>query len=697
MRSHILCMAALAGVALACDSCEHPERDVVLTRHVRRMQPDAQSAALEPRAPLAWGQLNVIHTTDTHGWLEGHLKEKNYGADWGDFVSFVKDMRRNAETYDVDLLVVDTGVRIARASSAWSCLVLMVIAQDLHDGAGLSDATSPNGVLSNPIFESIGYDLLTIGNHELYLSDIAYETFRNFSSHYGERYLTSNVQIYNPSSSQYEYIGKTHRYFTTKKGLRIMSFGLLFDFTGNSNVSKVIPATQVVNQTWFKNALHTKEPIDLFLLIGHNPVRPTSSTSTFKTIFNAIRAIHPDIPIQIFGGHTHVRDFAVYDDKTTALESGRYCETLGWLSMSGFKSSGYRGCLNPPGVPHPTMKATKVGPSASASAAPLASSKSSSSLRYSRRYLDWNRLTMEYHAKTSRVREFDVAKGVSITKNITATRHELNLTSLFGCAPQTWCISCAPFGSNNSIYTVLAQALSTVVKNESRAEIPRVIVLNTGSVRFDLVKGPFTYDDSFIVSPFTDAFQYIANVPYSAAVQVLPTLNAGAYEKRSLSSRDLGFYNPGLPELDDCVDTPSSAGAGLPKRTIGRVVRRQAVSPGYTTTDDFGTDGDDTIHTKIPYYSVPNDFQATGSFPANGSLPSTVDMVFLDFIADDVIDALNSAGQSYSTADVSYYLPETFTTNSYLPAYAKIAPDWQKNVPNCPVGLGVGYNDTAAS
>lgn len=25
--------------------------------------------------------------------------------------------------------------------------------QDLHDGAGLSDATSPNGLRSNPIFE----------------------------------------------------------------------------------------------------------------------------------------------------------------------------------------------------------------------------------------------------------------------------------------------------------------------------------------------------------------------------------------------------------------------------------------------------------------------------------------------------------------------------------------------------------------
>jgi hypothetical protein len=42
--------------------------------------------------------------------LEGHIREQNYGADWGDYVSFVKHMRQKASHLDVDLLVVDTGV-----------------------------------------------------------------------------------------------------------------------------------------------------------------------------------------------------------------------------------------------------------------------------------------------------------------------------------------------------------------------------------------------------------------------------------------------------------------------------------------------------------------------------------------------------------------------------------------------------------
>lgn len=107
-----IAVASLAGAlpALSCDSCYGPQNDVVLTRNVRRMQPDAQNATTGPRAPLEWGQINFLHTTDTHGWLEGHIKEQNYGADWGDFVSFTKHMRQKARGLGVDLLLIDTGV-----------------------------------------------------------------------------------------------------------------------------------------------------------------------------------------------------------------------------------------------------------------------------------------------------------------------------------------------------------------------------------------------------------------------------------------------------------------------------------------------------------------------------------------------------------------------------------------------------------
>ena len=88
----IASLLAPVVAVLACDYCYGPRNDAAHVRNVRRMQPDAQNATVLPRGPLAWGQLNFLHTTDTHGWLEGHLKEQNYGADWGDYVSFTRSV-----------------------------------------------------------------------------------------------------------------------------------------------------------------------------------------------------------------------------------------------------------------------------------------------------------------------------------------------------------------------------------------------------------------------------------------------------------------------------------------------------------------------------------------------------------------------------------------------------------------------------
>ncbi|CZR52320.1 related to Ser/Thr protein phosphatase family protein [Phialocephala subalpina] len=650
MRLSILySLAAAVSSVIACDSCYGPADAVVHERFVRRMQPEASNATTGPKSPLEWGQLNFLHTTDTHGWLEGHLKEQNYGADWGDFVSFSRHMVQKAGNLAVDLLLIDTG--------------------DLHDGAGLSDAALPNGVLSNPIFDEINYDLLTIGNHELYVTEIAYEHFYNFSSYWGDKYLTSNVQIINPATGVYEYIGKTHR-------LRIMAFGVLFNFGGNSNVSKIIKAADMVKQQWFIDAINYTEPIDLFLVIGHNPIRRTDSSSTFGLLHDTIRAMRPTVPIQAFGGHSHIRDFQVYDDMSTGLESGRYCETLGWLAMSGIKSDSYTGLINPRGVTNPTRLATNT---------------STSSIVYSRRYLDWNRLTFEYHATNSQASTFDYHSGLRVTGEITDVRKQLNLSSLYGCAPATYCQSCQPFGAAGNIFTLVETALGAVVVNASRSETARYIIVNTGSIRFDLVKGPFTYDDSFIVSPFDDAFQFIPNVPYALAKNVLNSLN-GAPLNDKRASAHLHFGS--MPQVkDSCVDPTISLITGevgeLKTRGISR--RQTVTSFGYVTTDDFGTDGDDTPHTKIPSYSQPNYVAGNASFPIDGTTPDFVDVVFLDYFASTVVSILNQLGGTYTSADVSYYMPRAFTTQSYLPLYAQKF--WQENVPSCPVGQGVGYPD----
>lgn len=69
--SSVLWFISASVPILACEDC-HGEH----VRNVPRMQPDAQNATVAPRGPLAWGQLNFLHTTDTHGWLEGYISLK---------------------------------------------------------------------------------------------------------------------------------------------------------------------------------------------------------------------------------------------------------------------------------------------------------------------------------------------------------------------------------------------------------------------------------------------------------------------------------------------------------------------------------------------------------------------------------------------------------------------------------------------
>ena len=75
-------------------------------------------------------------------------------------------------------------------------------------------------LVSKVMAKTVGNNLLipVLGNHELYLSEVAYLTFNQFAKVWGDKYLTSNVEIMNPTTGEFEYIGAQYRYFTTQHG-----------------------------------------------------------------------------------------------------------------------------------------------------------------------------------------------------------------------------------------------------------------------------------------------------------------------------------------------------------------------------------------------------------------------------------------------------------------------------------------------
>ncbi|KAL4904237.1 hypothetical protein BDW74DRAFT_33426 [Aspergillus multicolor] len=584
---------------------------------VQAVQPSAPSPVPAPLRELKWGQLNFLHTTDTHGWLAGHLSEPSYSADWGDYVSFATRMREIAEADGRDLLLIDTGDRV--------------------EGNGLYDSSDPKGVYTSEIIRHQPIDVLSPGNHELYKKTTAEAELQTTVPNFHGHYLASNIDIYEPETGELIALGPRSRKFTTKnQGVRVVAFGFLFDFTMNSNNTIVQPVEETVEETWFQQVLKDQE-VDLFLVIGHVPLR----SKEYSAVFNAIRANHPDTPIQFFGGHLHIRDCHWYDPKAVGLASGRFMETIGFVSLDGLSTE--RNQSRP------------------------------ESVTFERMYIDNNLFSFHHHTRLVEA-AFPTESGRNVSRLIQESRSALKLDEIYGCIPKTLWMSRTPYTATDSIYAWLQQAvLPDMLGHESRRGKPAFAILNTGAIRFDLFEGQFTRDSAYMVSPFTSGFRYLKDVGYAQALQVLDLLNeqprilatpeaATGFLPWTLappeqSARDYGV-DPTKNREDSIFDI--SADQSPMSSQLGT---RYDIIPGYTTTDDLGTDGDDTIHSTIAFYDVPN---CIGALAPNGGFATleTVDLVYIDFIEPYVALAASQLGLGIDVPHESdIYMPSTSLTD----------------------------------
>ncbi|CAI7626947.1 unnamed protein product [Penicillium viridicatum] len=576
-------------------------------------QPSAPDPVSAPLRTLDFGQLNFLHTTDTHGWLAGHLQEPSYSADWGDYVSFTTRMREKAEAQGQDLLVIDTGDRV--------------------EGNGLYDSSEPKGIYLSDILQHQHIDLLTSGNHELYKQNTSEAELLVTVPNFRGNYLASNIDIIHPTTKELVPLAPRFKKFTTKKqGIRIVAFGFLFDFNGNYNNTVVQRVSSTIKEDWFQEAIRDKE-VDLFLVVGHVPVH----SPEYRAIFKEIRGIRWDTPIQFFGGHQHVRDYAQYDSKAFGLASGRFMETVGFMSIDGLASK--------------TSQQSAAGPV------------------FKRRYID-NNIFSYYHHTGLDQETFPTEKGLNVSRLIAKARTDLHLDQIHGCAPHDLWMSRVKYPDPSSIYTWLETQVLGDLRDETRGDTPRVAIINTGAMRFDIFKGPFTQDTTFIVSPFTSTFRYVKDVPYDKAQLIVEVLNEQP-QVLSMDESSLTTLGPleqlAYPE-DVIAQNWASASGQIPMSSPDLV-------PGYTTKDDAGTDGDDTIHAPINFYRVPNCIQALKSANASET-PKTVDLVYLDFIEKYIILAAKFSGLDVDIAKESdVYMPNVSLTNLIL--------DWVKKNWKC--------------
>lgn len=594
---------------------------LTIVRAVLAAQPSAAPPVSAPLRELPWGQLNFLHTTDTHGWHAGHLQEPSFSADWGDYISFAERLHERADEEGVDLLLVDTGDRI--------------------EGNGLYDASEPKGKYTLRIFGEQDVDVICSGNHELYKNSSSeneyYETVPDFLGNY----LASNLDIIDPKTGEQRPLAQRFKKFTTKnQGIHVLAFGFLFNFRGNSHNTVVQRVQETIKEKWFQEAIRDRE-VDLFLVIGHVPLR----TQEFASIFKAIREQQWDVTIQFFGGHTHIRDYAKYDSKAYGLESGRYMETIGFMSVTGLPTNGKSN----------SMYRDAAAPRAARVTSPT----------FSRRYIDNNLFSFHQHTNLNET-TFPTEHGRNVSSMIASAREALKLDKAYGCAPKDYWTNRAPYPSENSIFSWLQdEVLPDVVLDIDRADMPRMAFTNTGALRFDIFKGPFTVDTTYTVSPFTSGFRYIKDVPFSVAKRLLQIINQEVPQLWP-ASQPFAFKGPiqSVQASTHPVDEQLFLANGqMPLGKHHAPDHDAELTPGYTTIDDAGSDGDDTIHAPINFYRVPNALESRIGFPPaatedskESADPVSVDLVYVDFIESYILLALKFLGTDYAEPDTDVYM-----------------------------------------
>ena len=179
---------SLLAVVMACSDSAQGERTDV---HSTRAAPSPPLTL--PTRPLQWGDVNIIHTTDSHGWMLGHQKpsfpEPNYrcvessgwnkidseelippsSGDLGDFASFVAHMKTIAIVHVFSPLVpcVELTAKLLFRSAMlifcslileictmvcmhvklpMCCKVFIPVTYFVWTGTGLTDGFPPGGI-----------------------------------------------------------------------------------------------------------------------------------------------------------------------------------------------------------------------------------------------------------------------------------------------------------------------------------------------------------------------------------------------------------------------------------------------------------------------------------------------------------------------------------------------------------------------
>ena len=418
----------------------------------------AQTVLPTPNLPL--GDINVLVLTDVHSWVGGHGHlEPHLDADYGDVVSFYEHLQHYCQATAKTLFFVVNG--------------------DWIDGTGL--ALNGESFSLEQILEKMPWDALNVGNHELYRPETiqAITEPGGYADWWGKRYLSSNIVV----TQTREPLGHLYHVLRSEDH-SVLTFGFLYNMKDNVNVTTVLRVQTVVEEPWFKQALHS-EPFDGILVLAHMGV----ADPLVQTILDKIRhELGNGMPVQFITGHTHHRDYAVFDTYSTSFEAGRYLDTLGFVSFPDLET------------------ASQSDPHSNTTTQDL--------FKYV--YVDANKQTFQ---ETLRVDTLSTSNGAELSQMIDRIQEEMGLDEQVGCVGETYYLEHG-LEQPDSLWGYFADR---VVSTQFTKQ--QVLLLGKGGWRYDLLAGEQRLDDVIAVSPFNETLYEWKQIDGDIILQLNSTLN----------------------------------------------------------------------------------------------------------------------------------------------------------------------------
>jgi 2',3'-cyclic-nucleotide 2'-phosphodiesterase (5'-nucleotidase family) len=266
----------------------------VRSRHSRSVRHgrEAVAAATAARAGVASFEhdVNIVHLTDVHSWLSGHMHEPDDEADYPDVLAFFQHLKGMAHAQGKDLFMFNSG--------------------DIVDGTGLAGATPIDGQDILRIIRQMPFAAITCGNHELYIdSTIGNMVQSGFIDSWKGRYIQGNIR----NSTTSALLGTPYAHIAGAMGTELVVLGFLYNMWDSCKSVTVQHVELAVKEPWFAEAMAAASDanVSAIVILAHMHVEDP----LVHVILKAIRATNKAKSVIFLTGHTHIRAYAALDSR----------------------------------------------------------------------------------------------------------------------------------------------------------------------------------------------------------------------------------------------------------------------------------------------------------------------------------------------------------------------------------------------